>query len=183
MTFKRIGTIAARLIADPVKLQAAADEAPQRDGAPEAKRSDVPFMGSMGGGGPSVGRTDSPPIARAFGEEPLASKLNGKGAEPAGPAKCVGRTPKKGNSIMRVVKEPSPRERPVLRLVSNRGEPTHAAHEGVLTPTRRVGSPMLLIVGGRDHAALSKRSLSTVGCLSTRSREGVDHDRPLTSPI
>ena len=34
MTFKRIGKIAARLIADPVKLQAAASEAPRKGAEP-----------------------------------------------------------------------------------------------------------------------------------------------------
>lgn len=103
MTFRHISKVLADVMAG-VEL----------DGAPEAKRSDVPFMGSMG--------------------------IKDRGAL----------KPRQGSATQ---EEGRPRGRsggPKL-VFSNRGEPTHAAHEGVLTPTRRVGSPLVL-VGGRDHA-------------------------------
>lgn len=56
MSFKRIGDIAAKLIADPVKLQAAANEAPRKGAEAEAPAQLCPEGGSTGSleGGNSV---------------------------------------------------------------------------------------------------------------------------------
>ncbi len=124
------------------------------DGAPEAKRSDVPFIGSMGMGGAPLreeGESEAP-IAQASLEEPMASNARmGKWLSPKAQPSALGDHHVKDPS-------PAPKGRPVLRLIiSNRGEPTHAAHEGVLTPTRRVGSPLVLVWSRHASTGIARR--------------------------
>jgi hypothetical protein len=103
------------------------------------------------GGGSSAGRdSDETPTLCVDAPTPSgSSEVDGKPGEAARP---VGST--KPN-VLSGQFQPSPaRGRPVLVVIQgNRGEPTHAAHEGVF-PARRVGSPLVL-VWDRDHSNLA----------------------------
>lgn len=87
-----------------------------------------------------------------------ATAANGKEAGAETPASLTGEEPRQTSRENQVAGfTDGHRTVPVLRLViSNRGEPTHAANEGVY-PTRRVGSPLVLVAGGRhsDTATLT----------------------------
>ena len=146
---KRIGEIAARLVANPVELVAAANQkrSTELDGAPEAKRSDVPFMGSMGKvGGPIGEESISPPVAQAGAREETASNSRmGKGLSPKAQPSVLGDHHVKDPS-------PAPKGRPVLLVIAGgRGMSTAQRRHGFPRPA--VLRPMLLIVGGRDHAS------------------------------
>lgn len=127
----------------PVKLQAAADEAPQRDGAPEAKRSDVPFMGSMGIG-KEAGAVEAP--ASSDREE-----LHQTGEE------------------IRAGDTYGTRLRPALRLVMGGRGMSTAQRRQWGSPAPAVLRPMLLIVGGRDHHAASSVNVATAASEKSRA--------------
>jgi hypothetical protein len=117
VSFKRIGDVAARLIADPVKLQAAANQAPREVGAPlQGGESEAPL--------PSL-------------EVAPANRVKGRGAKPRQVQNRGWARSREGDDA-RTVNAPA-----LVLIWSNRGEPTHAAHEGVF-PARRVGSPVLV---------------------------------------
>ena len=146
---KRIGEIAARLVANPVELVAAANQkrSTELDGAPEAKRSDVPFMGSMGGGAPlrEEGESEAP-IAQASLEEPMASNARmGKGLSPKAQPSVLGDHHVKDPS-------PAPKGRPVLLVIAG-GRGRAIAHPAKGRPQPRVvARPMLSVIVGGRHA-------------------------------
>jgi hypothetical protein len=77
-----------------------------------------------------------------------ANRVKGRGAKPRQVQNRGWARSREGDDA-RTVNAPA-----LVLIWSNRGEPTHAAHEGVF-PARRVGSPVWLIAvdGRRVHAA------------------------------
>ncbi len=101
MTFTRIGVIAARLIADPAKLQAAANEAPRKAGDEPDSRE--------------VEASDSSPIAQAGG-----TASNGEKSRPEPVVRANGATTSRGLKLvsdrgMRSVNRPKGFPSPALR--------------------------------------------------------------------
>jgi hypothetical protein len=100
------------------------------------------------GGGSSAGREcDEPPTLYADAPAPSGSIVKKPRRAPAVQNRGWARS-REGDDA-RTVNAPA-----LVLCWSNRGEPTHAAHEGVF-PARRVGSPVWLIAvdGRRVHAA------------------------------
>ena len=122
MSFKQIGIPARKVIAEA-----------------ELRVSRAPSTAANEGGRLTGEETISPPTLYADAPAPSGSNGKGRGTKP--------------RQLTEGKPSPAPKGKPALRLViSNRGEPTHAAHEGAYTPvSRRVGSPILLVVGGREH--------------------------------
>jgi hypothetical protein len=96
------------------------------------------------GGAPPQGGESEAPLPSL--EVAPANRVKGRGAMPRQVQNRGWARSREGDDARSV-------NAPALVLIwSNRGEPTHAAHEGVF-PARRVGSPVL--VWDRDHATLA----------------------------
>lgn len=121
------------------------------DGAPEAKRSDVPFMGSMGVADP---RREEGHESALPSEEVAPAMRMGKGAGAAAPASQGGNNmkPLRVGSMLMHVKEPSPLARPVLRLVMGGRGMSTAQRRQRGRPAPAVLRPTLLVIVGGRHA-------------------------------
>lgn len=132
MTFRSLGQILQELTSDAGKLRAAAVET-----APQDFVGDEPSTGEEFGSDPSPMR-----VGRA-------RNLNGKGRERLRPPASLEINEKQRQPLVGMhVKEPSPRVRPVLRMVSSKCLDT--AHPN--GSPRPVVSRHLMLVA-RDHAA------------------------------
>lgn len=134
MKFTRIGVIAARLVADPAKLQAAANEAPRK-----------------GSDRPGTGEEDLPDLSLvALDGEGTGAQRDGKkaGAEtPASDAQgSVRQTAGRGRKM-----------RLVASLPVGRGLGT-AQSARKRFPSAAVPRPILTVVGGLDHASSLSRT-------------------------
>jgi hypothetical protein len=131
---KRIGEIAARLVANPVELVAAANQWPREF---EAARS-------------TQGNENEPPIARAEGEAPPASNGNEVDGKPGEAARPVGST--KPN-VLSGQFQPSPaRGRPVLAVIQgSRGRAIASANNMGRPRPIAVARPLLSVIEG-GHA-------------------------------
>jgi hypothetical protein len=123
VSFTRIGDIAARLIADPAKLAAAAQDT-QRNGGDEPV---------------AQGMCPSPSPMRRAVEETAAQFMNKKGEARSPASGSSGDSKREGDNAPASRLDLGGR----LKLVSTTCEPTHRPNSG--RPIRRVGSHLVLV--------------------------------------